>query len=218
AGGGERHTHLAQGRHGAQQLPAADRCRSGDLSGACRWPIADMRARRIAADDPALFPVLIFSSDAMLTMLLDINKRLPPGREYSERLVLPFDQRQKSRLRVRLDSGIEAALMLERGTILRGGDRMLSGDGRIVLVVAADEPVMQVTASNPAQLMRAAYHLGNRHVLLQISQGDGQDGTGWLRLEQDHVLKEMLLGLDMTVQELLAPFEPEAGAYGGGYH
>ena len=154
----------------------------------------------------------------MLTMLLDINKRLPPGREYSERLVLPFDQRQKSRLRVRLDSGIEAALMLERGTILRGGDRLLSGDGRIVLVVAADEPVLQVTASNPAQLMRAAYHLGNRHVPLQISQGDGQDGAGWLRLEQDHVLKEMLLGLDMTVQELLAPFEPEAGAYGGGYH
>jgi len=154
----------------------------------------------------------------MLTMLLDINKRLPPGREYSERLVLPFDQRQKSRLRARLDSGIEAALMLERGTILRGGDRLLSGDGRIVLVVAADEPVLQVTASNPAQLMRAAYHLGNRHVPLQISQGDGQDGAGWLRLEQDHVLKEMLLGLDMTVQELLAPFEPEAGAYGGGYH
>ena len=152
----------------------------------------------------------------MLTMLLDITKRLPPGREFSERLRLPFDLRQKSRLRVRLESGIEAALQLERGTILRGGDRLLSGDGRIVLVVAAEEPVLHVTAASAQQLMRAAYHLGNRHVPLQI--GGGQIGDGWLRLEQDHVLKDMLLGLDMTVHEQLAPFEPEAGAYGGGHH
>lgn len=147
----------------------------------------------------------------MLTMLLQISKRLPPGRDFSERLILPFDQRQKSRLRVRLESGIEAALLLERGTILRGGDRLQTGDGRIVLVVAADEPVLHVSASNAQQLMRAAYHLGNRHVPLEI-------GDGWLRLEQDHVLRDMLLGLDMTVHEQLAPFEPEAGAYGGGHH
>lgn len=146
----------------------------------------------------------------MLTMLLQITKRLPPGREFSERLILPFNQRQKSRLRVRLESGIEAALLLERGTILRGGDRLQTGDGRIVLVVAADEPVLHVSASNAQQLMRAAYHLGNRHVPLEI-------GDGWLRLEQDHVLRDMLLGLDMTVHEQLAPFEPEAGAYGGGH-
>lgn len=148
-------------------------------------------------------------------MLLNINRRLPAGGEYSERLILPFDQRQKSRLRVRLESGIEAALMLDRGTILRGGDRLSTGDGRIVLVVAADEPVLQVSAANPLQLMRAAYHLGNRHVPLQIG---GDSSGGWLRLEQDHVLRDMLLGLDMTVHALLAPFEPEAGAYGGGHH
>jgi urease accessory protein len=147
----------------------------------------------------------------MLTMLLSITKRLPPGREFNERLILPFDQRQKSRLRVRLESGIEAALQLERGTILRGGDRLQTGDGRVVLVVAADEPVLHVTASSAQQLMRATYHLGNRHVPLEI-------GDGWLRLEQDHVLRDMLLGLDMTVHEQLAPFEPEAGAYGGGHH
>jgi len=147
----------------------------------------------------------------MLTMLLNISKRLPPGKDFGERLVLPFDLRQKSRLRVRLESGIEAALQLERGTILRGGDRLQTGDGRIVLVVAADEPVLHVTATSAQQLMRAAYHLGNRHVPLQI-------GDGWLRLETDHVLKDMLLGLDMTVHEQLAPFEPEAGAYGGGHH
>jgi urease accessory protein len=70
--------------------------------------------------------------------------------------------------------------------------------------------VMDVTAPDAPTLTRAAYHLGNRHVPLQV-------GDGWLRLEQDHVLKDMLLGLNVTVQELQAPFEPEAGAYGGGH-
>ena len=143
-------------------------------------------------------------------MMLSITQRLPSGEKYDDRLVLPFDRRQKSRLRVRLESGEEAALMLERGTILRGGDRLLADDGRIVQVVAANEAVLHVSAENSRQLARAAYHLGNRHVPLQI-------GADWLRLEQDHVLKDMLLGLSVTVTEQNAPFEPEAGAYGGGH-
>ncbi len=142
--------------------------------------------------------------------MLSITQRLPSGEKYDDQLVLPFERRQKSRLRVRMESGEEAALMLERGTILRGGDRLLADDGRIVQVVAADEAVLHVSAKNSRQLARAAYHLGNRHVPLQV-------GDGWLRLEQDHVLKDMLLGLDMTVVEQTAPFEPEAGAYGGGH-
>lgn len=142
--------------------------------------------------------------------MLHITELIPPGAQYDDRLVLPFDRRQKSRLRVRLESGAEAGLFLERGTILRGGDRLRSQDGRIVQVVAADEPVMLVTADMPIQLMRATYHLGNRHVPLQI-------GEGWLKLEQDHVLKEMLIGLGVHVAYLNAPFEPEAGAYGGGH-
>jgi urease accessory protein len=76
--------------------------------------------------------------------------------------------------------------------------------------VAAQEPVYNVIAPTPRDLMRAAYHLGNRHVPLQI-------GDGWLRLEQDYVLRDMLLGLGMQVSEVQAPFEPEAGAYGGGH-
>lgn len=142
--------------------------------------------------------------------MLGITQILPPGDACDDRLVLPFDRRQKSRSRVKLESGAEAALLLERGAILRGGDRLLADNGVVILVVAADEPVMRVTASCPRELARAAYHLGNRHVPLQI-------GDGWLRLEQDHVLKEMLLGLSMTVIDESAPFEPEAGAYGGGY-
>lgn len=142
--------------------------------------------------------------------MLHITERIASGDQHDERLVLPFDRRQKSRLRVRLESGAEAGLFLERGSILRDGDRLRASDGRTVLVVAADEPVMRVTADTPHDLMRAAYHLGNRHVPLQL-------GDGWLRLEQDHVLRDMLLGLGVRVADELAPFEPEAGAYGGGH-
>lgn len=147
--------------------------------------------------------------------MLHITERIAPGAGYDnkpidDKLILPFDRRQKSRLRVSLESGREAAFFLERGTVLRGGDRLLAEDGSVILVVSADEPVMLVTADTPLQLTRAAYHLGNRHIPLQV-------GEGWLRLEQDHVLKEMLLGLGVHVADQSAPFEPEAGAYGGGH-
>lgn len=147
----------------------------------------------------------------MITMLLQITERIEPVEHFDDELILPFDQRQKSRMRVTLKSGIEAALMLARGTILRGGDFLRSGDGRVIRVVAANEPVFRVTAHSSQQLMRAVYHLANRHVPLQICDG-------WLLLEQDHVLKAMLLGLGMKVVEEFEPFEPEAGAYGGGHH
>jgi urease accessory protein len=101
--------------------------------------------------------------------------------------------------------------LLPRGTILRGGDLLRSGDGRVIAVVAAEEPVLDVTARDARQLLRAVYHLANRHVPLQI-------GAGWVRIEQDHVLKDMLLGLGMQASEQAAPFEPEAGAYGGHAH
>jgi urease accessory protein len=139
--------------------------------------------------------------------MLTITERVPHGHDFQDRLVLPFDRRQKSRLRVRLESGDEAALVLERGGILRGGDRLRADDGRIVLVEAADEAVLRVTADDALHLMRAAYHLGNRHVPLQI-------GPGWLRLARDHVLKHMLVGLGVTVVDDVAPFDPEGGAYG----
>jgi urease accessory protein len=128
----------------------------------------------------------------------------------NDQLILPFDLRQKSRLRVKLASGRDAALMLDRGTILRGGDKLQAENGEVVEIVAANQAVTDVTAPSAQALMCAAYHLGNRHVPLQV-------GDGWLRLEQDHVLNEMLTGLGMSTHNLLAPFEPEAGAYGGGH-
>jgi len=142
--------------------------------------------------------------------MLQITERLSVCERCDDQLILPFDRRQKSRLRVVLKSGEDAGLFLERGTILRGGDCLRASDGRVVQVIAADELVMRVTATTPILLLRAAYHLGNRHVPLQI-------GEGWLRLEQDHVLKDMLMGLGISVENEQSPFEPEAGAYGGGH-
>jgi len=130
---------------------------------------------------------------------------------HKEQLSLPFELRQKSRLRTKLASGEEAGLFLEHGSILRGGDCLRANDGRIVLVVAADEELMEAKCATPFELVRAAYHLGNRHVPVQI-------GDGWLRFQADDVLAQMLRGLKATVSKVSAPFEPEAGAYAGGHH
>ena len=143
--------------------------------------------------------------------MLRIVERVLGLGTFQDRLVLPFERRRKSRLRVRLESGTEAALSLERGIVLHGGDRLRADAGRIVRIEAAAEPVTRVSADDPRALARAAYHLGNRHVPLEV-------GDGWLKLEQDHVLEEMLIGLGMQVVRETVPFEPEAGAYGGGHH
>lgn len=142
--------------------------------------------------------------------MLQIHQRVQAPATVTDWLELPFQLRQKSRLRVMLQSGKEAALFLERGLVLRGGDLLKAETGEIIAVIAAEEPVLLVRAADSRTLSAAAYHLGNRHVPLQI-------GDDWLRLEQDHVLKDMLLGLGLTVTEEYAPFEPEAGAYGGGH-
>jgi urease accessory protein len=139
-----------------------------------------------------------------------IRQRVAPQDRHDDLLVLPFDRRQKSRLRTRLESGTEVGLFLERGTMLRDGDFLRTDNDLLVRVVAAVEPVYLVHCESPFQLMRAAYHLGNRHVPLEI-------GDGWLKLKRDSVLRDMLLGLGATVSEAELPFDPEAGAYGGGH-
>jgi urease accessory protein len=126
------------------------------------------------------------------------------------RLILPFALRQKSRLRATLDNGAEVALFLPRGTVLRDGDLLEAEDGSLIRIVAALENVLYVTADKPHALMRAAYHLGNRHVPVEL-------GENFLKLETDSVLKEMLLQLQVTLREDYLPFQPEGGAYGGGH-
>jgi urease accessory protein len=147
--------------------------------------------------------------------MLEIKAKLkiPRGAyrlEVKGQLRLPFDARQKSRLRTQLASGEEVALMLPRGDILRGGDLVVASDGRVIEVLADTEQVVHVTCKSPEDLTRAAYHLGNRHVPVQV-------GDGFLRIAADHVLEEMLKGLGAGLEAMDAPFEPEAGAYGGGH-
>jgi len=143
--------------------------------------------------------------------MLLIEACAPAGAAAGETLLLPFESRCKSRLRTRLASGEEVGLFLERGRVMRGGDRLLGSDGRVIEIVAAVEPLMEARSSDPLQLARAAYHLGNRHVAVQLLPGS-------LRFGRDHVLGEMVRGLGLPVSEIEAPFEPEAGAYGGHGH
>ena len=142
-----------------------------------------------------------------MLLIESIHAGLEPA---TERLSLPFEYRCKSRLRAKLTSGEEVGLFLERGTILRGGDRLAANDGRIVAVEAAPEDLAEVRCGDANHLARAAYHLGNRHVAVEV-------GEGWLRLQRDHVLEGMLLGLGCEVVPVEAPFEPEAGAYAPGH-
>ena len=126
-------------------------------------------------------------------------------------ITLSFDQRVKSRQKVELDNGSEAGLFLTRGTILQQGDCLLAETNEIVKIIAASETVSTAYISDPLMMARCSYHLGNRHVPLQITQD-------FIRYQHDHVLDEMLIGLGVTVTVESAPFEPEAGAYGSNSH
>ena len=121
-------------------------------------------------------------------------------------LTLPYELRQRGRLRTTLDDGTPAGLFLERGNPLRGGEWLTNQQGDWVQVLAAPEAVSTALSTDPLTLVRAAYHLGNRHVPVQI-------GEGWLRYLRDHVLDAMLAQLGLRVQHETAAFEPESGAY-----
>ncbi len=125
-------------------------------------------------------------------------------------LELPFDMRCKSRLRTQLVGGEEIGIFLPPGTVMRGGTLLEGSDGRVVAVIAAKEPLLEVRTDDALLLARAAYHLGNRHVAVQVAGNS-------LRLQPDHVLRQMLVGLGLVVGDIEAPFEPEAGAYSHGH-
>mgnify|MGYP002778005798 CR=1 FL=1 len=134
-------------------------------------------------------------------------------------LRLPFDARVKSRARWSVARGVlagrDVGLDLPRGAVLRDGDRVGTEDGTATLrVAAATEQLLHVRARDAVSLARLAYHLGNRHVPVQV----GEDASGgWLRLQLDHVLEHMVHGLGGAVEVVSAPFEPESGAYAGGH-
>lgn len=146
--------------------------------------------------------------------MLILNRR--SDRPATDSVALFYDERKRSRLKVTLASGRDAGIFLERGEHLRGGDKLAAeDDGTVVEVRAAPEPLIEATAATPLLFARAAYHLGNRHVAVQIV---AETGGGRLRFQADHVLAEMVRGLGCSVSETTAPFEPESGAYGGHHH
>ena len=138
--------------------------------------------------------------------MITLTQKLERSDLFDATLSLPIDMRIKSRAKVILDDGREAGIFLERGSLLRNGDLISGPQGLIVKVIAAKEPVSTVYCDDALLLAKAAYHLGNRHVPLQIEQN-------FLRYQHDHVLDEMLkqMGLEVIVED--AAFEPEAGAY-----
>jgi urease accessory protein len=143
--------------------------------------------------------------------MLIVQKRIPAQATFDAELVLPYELRQKSRLRTAVAAGEEIGLFLDRGTILRDGDCLQADDGRVVRIRAADEDLFEIRCADTDALVRAAYHLGNRHTPVQV-------GSGWLRIAADDVLAGMLRGLGASVAPMRAPYEPEPGAYAAGHH
>ena len=156
--------------------------------------------------------------------MLTASKLLPQGRGLSAVLLrraatveLDWDVRQKSRFDAVDSTGRTLGVFLSRGSVVRGGDVLVAEDGSLIVVHARPQPVMVVRAcaehGSTFDLVRAAYHLGNRHVQLELTPDH-------LKLEPDHVLSEMLARMHLIVSEEDAAFEPEAGAYavGGANH
>jgi len=139
--------------------------------------------------------------------MLKFTQRVSHHSDYTDSVTLTFEQRTKGRLKITMDNGDEAGLFLERGPILRNGDCVSTDDGKIAKIKAADETVSTVYLDDALMLSRVCYHLGNRHIPLQISKG-------MVRFQHDHVLDDLVkaLGLDVVCEQ--APFEPESGAYG----
>lgn len=149
--------------------------------------------------------------------MLTLTTKVPSTARIDGELILPYELREKSRLRAQLASGEDVAVFTVRGTVLRHGDLLKGDDGRVIRVVAAKEATYAVACGTMLELLCCAFHLGNRHTQVQV---EGNAYVGFLRIRRDPVLKDMLEGLGAMVTEEEAPFEPESGAYGahGGAH
>ena len=154
--------------------------------------------------------------------MLQTSKLMPQGAGLAPVLVkrattveLDWDVRQKSRFDATDSAGRALGVFLPRGTLVRGGDVLVAEDGSLIQVVAAPQPVLVITAcsehGSAFDLTRAAYHLGNRHVPIELKPDH-------LKIEPDHVLADMLRAMHLTVREALEAFEPEGGAYAAGGH
>ena len=153
-----------------------------------------------------------------MSALLICSKLMPQGRGLARVLIqraitltLEWDTRQKSRFDATDSQGRSLGVFFPRGAVVRGGDVLVAEDGSLIRVEAAPQSVLRITActehGSPFDLTRAAYHLGNRHVPIELNPDH-------LKIEPDHVLADMLRAMHMTVVEVSESFEPENGAYG----
>ncbi|MGI9277556.1 MAG: urease accessory protein UreE [Endozoicomonas sp.] len=145
--------------------------------------------------------------------MLQLVERLSSSEErmVDDQLQLPFDERKRGRLRAVTVKGAEVGIFIERGDVMRDGTLLRAESGEVVQVLASPEEVSTARCHDTLTFARACYHLGNRHVPLQV-------GDNWLRYQRDHVLDEMVELLGLAVTHEAAPFEPENGAYSGSGH
>jgi urease accessory protein len=167
---------------------------------------------------------LRYTSPTSKRPVLTISKILSAGQRLAPALLkraatveLDWDVRQKSRFDTTDSQGRHLGVFLPRGTVARGGDVLVAEDGSLIRVIAAPQPVLLITHckehGTPFDLTRAAYHLGNRHVTIELKPDH-------LKIEPDHVLADMLRSMHLIVHETTAAFEPEGGAYAapGAHH
>ncbi len=158
----------------------------------------------------------------LLHTMIQASKLIPQGKGLAAAMLkrastieLDWDVRQKSRFETTDSLGRSIGVFLQRGTVLRGGDVLVAEDGSLVKVWAAPQRVLRITHcqnhGTPFDLIRAAYHLGNRHVPIELK-------PDFLQIEPDHVLADMLRAMHLIVNDVDAPFEPENGAYATGGH
>ena len=156
--------------------------------------------------------------------MLHIHRYAEAHESNGETLVieLPYDIRKRSRIHAQTTCGREAGLFLERGNILKAGDLLISESGELIRIKAAEEAVSTVSSNDAMILLKAAYHLGNRHVPLEIDFDE--QGIHRLRFQEDYVLDDMVRQLGAKLTHENAAFHPESGAYGshgkiaGGHH
>jgi urease accessory protein len=156
------------------------------------------------------------------TPMIQVSKLIPQGQGLAPVLLkraatveLDWDVRQKSRFDATDSTGRSLGIFLPRGALVRGGDVLIAEDGSMIKVIAAPQPVLVITActthGSPFDLTRAAYHLGNRHVPIELKPDH-------LKIEPDHVLADLLRAMHLTVREATEAFEPEGGAYSSTGH
>ena len=162
-----------------------------------------MRASRLLAARATVLSVLGADEMRFDCFKKAVNRGVSELRDV---LALPYDDRKRSRGKGVSEKGAAVAWFLERGDVLRGGDVLVSTTDDLFSVKAQPEQISSVTATDSFALTRIAYHLGNRHVALEIREGE-------LLYQPDCVLDQMVIGLGGRVKEVVSPFQPEGGAY-----